>query len=417
LSEYELLWIDPNKIPTTWLALLYGILSLGSKIAIFTITNERRDSVHPSLDPDKFQQLAASALALADYTKPQRYVLEALMILISCEYMNFGRGHHIWLMLSFVIRLALRMGYHRDADNFPNISAFDGEMRRRCWNIIYTFDVLHSYQEGMPSMIQEVHSDTKPPHNLLDGDFGPHSKILPESRPANLVSPISYRNIKNRLARSFARACDLSNMTQTIDYDDVLKVEQQIDAIRADTPTGLRFESMAQSILDPPLLIFNRFKLELLFHKTRCVLHRKYMSQDVVGTPREKSREICVKAAMSILDHHEAIFVAAQDGGQLSSSRYYVHGLNSADFLLAAMILCLELHLISVAPSRVLAGPNQDRVDEMRTLIERSAGIFKAPVNHFADTEKAAKAMEAILKKVPYSSPGRSCITSLMISG
>jgi hypothetical protein len=110
---------------------------------------------------------------------------------------------------------------------------------------------------------------------------------------------------------------------------------------------------------------------------------------------------------MSILEHHEAIFVAAQDGGQLSSSRYYVHGLNSADFLLAAMVLCLELHLISVAPSATLAGPNQNRVDEMRALIERSAKIFKAPVNHFADTEKAAKAMEGILRKVPHSSPSQ----------
>jgi hypothetical protein len=154
LTQYDVLWTKPEKVSTMWMALLYCILSLGSKIALFTITNDQRSTIHPSLNPDKLQQLAASALALGDYTKPQRHVLEALMLLVSCEYMTFNRGHHVWLMLSYIIRLALRMGYHRDAENFPNISIFDGEMRRRAWNIMYTFDVLHSYQEGMPSMIQ-----------------------------------------------------------------------------------------------------------------------------------------------------------------------------------------------------------------------------------------------------------------------
>jgi hypothetical protein len=401
LSQYATLWTDPSRVPTMWLALLYCILSLGSKIMLNTITNERRDTTHSSLDPDKFQQLGASALALADYTKPQRYLLEALMTLVSCEYMSFNRGHTIWLMMSFIIRIALHMGYHRDADNFPKVSTFDGEMRRRVWNILYTFDVLHSYQEGMPSMIQQIHSDTKPPSNLLDFDFGPDTKVLPDSRPLMELSPVSYRVVKNRLSRVFAHACDLSNMTQIPDYDEVVRLEKELEVIFDETPTGLRFQSMSQAILDPPNLIFNRFKLELLFHKARCVLHRRYLLQDVVGTPRESSRRLCIDAAICILKHHEAIFMAAQDGGQLSSSRFYVASLNSADFLLAAMVLCLELHLISVAPSPTFAGPNQDRMDDMRSLLERSHNIWKQPVNHFTDTEKAAKAMESILRKLP----------------
>jgi hypothetical protein len=386
-----------------WLAVLYCILALGSKVALYTITNERRETLYPSLDPYKFHQLGASALALADYTKPQRYLVEGLMTLVSCEYLNFDRGHTIWLMMAFIIRISLRMGYHRDADNFPNVSVFDGEMRRRVWNIVYTFDVLHSYQEGMPSMIQQIHADTKPPSNLLDTDFGPDTQILPEPRPLMELSPISYRVVKNRLSRVFACACDLSNMTQAPEYDEVTKLETQLQEIWQETPTGLRFTTMSQAILDPPNLIFNRFKLELLYHKTRCVLHRRYMSQDDIGTPRETSRRLCVNAAMCILQHHEAIFTAGQDGGQLSSSRFYVASLNSADFLLAAMVLCLELHLVSVAPSSALAGPNQDRVVEMRSLLERSYNIWQQPVNHFTDTDKAAKAMEAILRKVPQS--------------
>ncbi|KIW04054.1 hypothetical protein, variant [Verruconis gallopava] len=399
LSLYDTLWIEPSKIPTMWLALLYLILALGAKIAMFSNVKERGEVPDHLLDPDKYQQLGASALALADYTKPQRYVIEALMTLMSCEYMNRGNGHTIWLMNSFIIRLALRMGYHRDADNFPKLSVFDGEMRRRVWTILFTFDVLHSYQEGLPSMVQQIHSDTKPASNLLDTDFGPTTKVLPQPRPLMEISPMSYRVVKNRLSKVFALACDMSHMPQTPQYEDIMKVHDEIDKIYSETPEGLRFSSMSQAILDPPNMIFNRFKLELLFHKTRCVLHRRSMFQTEVASPQEHSRKLCVEAAMNILRQHETIFLAAQDGGQLRSSRYFLASLNSADFLLAAMVLCLELHLISLAPTPELAGPNKSRDEEMRSLLEGTYNIFKNSTDEFSDAAKAAKAMEAILRK------------------
>jgi hypothetical protein len=37
------------------------------------------------------------------------------------------------LLCAVLIRLMVRMGYHRDPENLPGISPFDGEMRRRAW--------------------------------------------------------------------------------------------------------------------------------------------------------------------------------------------------------------------------------------------------------------------------------------------
>jgi hypothetical protein len=42
----------------------------------------------------------------------------------------------------------------------------------------------------------------------------------------------------------------MSNMTQAPDYDEVVKLEQQIEHIRADTPANLKFAGMSQAILD-----------------------------------------------------------------------------------------------------------------------------------------------------------------------
>jgi hypothetical protein len=157
---------------------------------------------------------------------------------------------------------------------------------------------------------------------------------------------------------------------------------------------------MNQSILDPPALIFNRFKLELMFQKARCVLHRRYLTDEVVGTRQELSRKLCVEAALNLLRQHESIYLAAQDGAQLSSAKFFLSSLNSNDFLLAAMVLCLELDLISRACSPATAGPNQGKVDEIRQIIEISYNIYKQPINHFAETDRAVKAMEVMLRKI-----------------
>jgi len=84
----------------------------------------------------------------------------------------------------------------------------------------------------------------------------------------------------------------------------------------------------------------------------------------------------------------------------LSAARLYLESLSAHDFLLAAMVLCLELDLISKAPSPETAGPNYDKVAEMRQLIEISCNIYKQPANSVAQTKRAVKAMELMLRKV-----------------
>jgi hypothetical protein len=59
----------------------------------------------------------------------------------------------LWLSLGLILRVALKMGLHRDPSNFSFISPFEAEMRWRIWSIIYVFDVLTSFAIGLPGMI------------------------------------------------------------------------------------------------------------------------------------------------------------------------------------------------------------------------------------------------------------------------
>lgn len=53
--------------------------------------------------PQQFQDLAACAISLADYTKPKKYTIEALFLYASCEYMRQDDSQvRLWLFMAIV---------------------------------------------------------------------------------------------------------------------------------------------------------------------------------------------------------------------------------------------------------------------------------------------------------------------------
>lgn len=206
----------------------------------------------------------------------------------------------------------------------------------------------------------------------------------------------------------------MAHSVEIPDYDQIMELDAFVQKTADEQPPALQFTPQS-NILDAPSVIFHRYKGELAFHKTRCVLHRPFLSNKFIGTRMEGSRKLCVEAALNMIRHHEFVFEAAREGGQLSPARMYMASLSAHDFLLAAMVLCVELDLISSAVVEAGGmggaacgserggidgrGPNWERVGEMRGYIETSCRIYKEPVNHFAQTGKALKAMEYILRK------------------
>jgi hypothetical protein len=161
-EEYKQFWIDPSSTSVMWIALLYSAMALGIILGprnpglhAFAAASGRPstsnlDDTNDYLSPgsvNNFQQLASSALVLADIAKSQPYTLEAMMIYGECEFLRRDDRHSkIWLMNGVVLRVAMRMGYHRDPSTFKGMSPFHGEMRRRVWHVINMVWVFLSLQ-------------------------------------------------------------------------------------------------------------------------------------------------------------------------------------------------------------------------------------------------------------------------------
>lgn len=75
---------------------------------------------------DDFQRRSTECLILSNYsTAPSPYTLEALIINLQNEFVRRRDAHPgVWVLAGVAIRLAMRMGYHRDPASYRQLSVF-----------------------------------------------------------------------------------------------------------------------------------------------------------------------------------------------------------------------------------------------------------------------------------------------------
>ena len=170
-----------------------------------------------------------------------------------------------------------------------------------------------------------------------------------------------------------------------------------------------------------------RFNLALIYQKTRCILHRKYLLEGQNDPRYAYSRDTCIDAALTILRYHSHVFSASQPGGQLQTMRWYMSSLSSHDFLLAAMVVCLELnhryrsHLRNAEPS------SRSMIDALESSYKLWQGL---DTFHPEDARLATRALEMMINRVkasgiadggvsglnnttPASTTGKSCLVHI----
>lgn len=396
--EYDQFWNNPHSMSFTWIALLFDILALS--VSWFRRCEQAlpSDMEDPATSWDIFRKRAAQCLVQANYMAPGRYKCEALFIYAICEfYRSQDAQVGVSYILTMTIHLAMRMGYHRDAKHYPSLSAFDGEMRRRLWALLCQLDILISFQVGIPRTIQPWHYDTELPSNLHDSEFDENTVQLPQGRSdEGEVTPCTYSRAKSRIMTAFGQAVDLAYSRETAAYNEILATDRRLEEAHNLLPTIFRIQPIAQCIALPTSLIMRRYSLELLYQKTRVVLHRRYMSE--TGSKYAYSRSVCLAAARETLRHHSDIWNESLPGGQLYAERFFVNSFQNTDFLLSAMILCLELSQDNERGSASRLGP-QERTD-LISLLETTHRIFKDARRRSMDTQRAFAALTIMLSQI-----------------
>lgn len=415
-KQYDAHWSDPNSTCVAWLGLCFGMMTL-------SLQSYHRAGDEPPeyrgravMLSHQYRRLTAQCLMLADLTQPMATILETLVLHVQAEY---GRSRDaepsVLLLVSLCGRLAMRMGYHRDPGPHPQISPFQGEMRRRVWTFVRSFDLLVSFQFGLPAMIRSDQVDTELPRNLYDDELYDEMKALPPSRPAFQITPMTYMIAKSRMILLFGNIVErVQSISNPSSYEEIMKLDQEMRDMRATHPSLLQMRSFHESARDPSNLIMQRIGLELVYLRSLFVLHRRFIARGRDNPRFAYSRRTSIDACMEMLTHQATLHEESQPGGRLRGVKWTVSSFTTHDFLLAAGLVCLDLYHATEAErrSRQHHSPSQpsqslsagtyadDRKHAMIRAVENCIAIWDAIRDASMEAYKASSMLRVMIEKI-----------------
>ncbi|KAG6246577.1 hypothetical protein E4U23_004528 [Claviceps purpurea] len=127
--------------------------------------------------------MAGTKIALVRCNFLKNYDMTALQALVHFMHSMQGRcdRHAAWVLTGTVVRIAQKMGYHRDGESL-GLDMYETEMRRRIWWQIMIQDAKYAMLSGLNHSPPSLHWDSKMPTNVNDADIFPGSTASVQAR-------------------------------------------------------------------------------------------------------------------------------------------------------------------------------------------------------------------------------------------
>lgn len=353
--------------------------------------------------PAILQEATVQCLVLGRYATANAYVLEAFLLHLQSCFLNSGRPTvDPWFEMGTIIRLAFRMGYHRDPSNLPGVSTFDGEMRRRVWLNIVQIDALMSFHMGFPTMISSQFCDAEDPRNLEYSDLQVDMTSLPPARPFSEHTPVIYTIVKSGVMGVFKKIVSHTQLPTVPPYSATLALEAEMRRVYGNVPEQYQRRDVNRSFTDPSTLILERCTIEILYLKGIIVLLRRFISYDLKSSPYESSRRACVEAALDMLARQADVNKACEPGGRLYEDRWMLLSIPPQDYLLAAMVICLDLsvHMRSDRATSTDKPGHRDLADREYRALQTACQIWSLHSSNSREMRTAAEAINLMITKV-----------------
>ncbi|KAI1283673.1 fungal-specific transcription factor domain-containing protein [Xylaria sp. FL0933] len=222
---------DPGSIPKNVEALLFSIYVMA------VVALDEREC-HQQLGCDKeeaYQRFSTGCrIALMRIGILKTYDLVVLQALVLYFFSLTGRvdRHASWILNGVTVRVAQKMGLHRDGE-LLGLPPFETEMRRRIWWQIILIDTVYALMSGLGQSLLPRSWDTKQPNNIHDADLYPTMTTLqPRNGPTDMIyCLVCYEMAKMMMDTPNLEAVILGNETGLPDKappEEVEKARQRI---------------------------------------------------------------------------------------------------------------------------------------------------------------------------------------------
>ena len=386
---YKLFWNDPFAASPLWTSLLFSVLEIATK----TMTSNLESSENTYCYG--FGLAAAHCLAVGRYYRPQRFAVEALYLYAQSRCLaNIDIHPDMAVLMGTLVSLATSMGYHRNGEGYQRgISVFEGEIRRRIWSCCMQLDLLISFLLGLPSNVQFLTWDSRPPTNLLDSDFDEDTVLLPPARPAIEPTELLFYIAKHRLMTVFEKVIRHTLSVDNGPSSELEEIDTEIRSTFRALPSIFQPVSMSDSILDSPSVKVTRICVHSIYQKSLCALHRKYVIRG-----RQASFSICHDSASELVKQLLDMYEEFQPGRQLETERWFMSSIGWHDFLLGCMALCL---IICYVRNNTAGVANMTDIDVVGSLglLRKAKAVCGKHMDSSEETRKVQRLIEATLQK------------------
>ena len=391
------------------------MLALGAFCSGLSDPSEADSSPFPVQDRIKhFRACASRALVLGKYTQPSAKTMTAFLFYVE-SYIIFNRNDQVnsYVLSGVNLRLLLKLGLHRDPSKIGIASPFEGEMRRRIWNMATQLELLISFHMGLPSMLEGIESDTDIPRNLHDEDFDEDSKVIPPGRPPSEFTGMTYPILKSKISRVFSRIARQAHALTLPDYMAVLKLDSQLQEVMDDFPAIMRVRPLEECVFDDPRVVVKQIGLATLYNKALCVLHRRYLAESTPSKEHDYSRKRCLHAALALLRFQDSTWRESRPGGVLSKTPWFLSSVAVHDYLLAAMIIYLVVQNENYPDPEAGFGFDGEKPSkhELVAMLRRSYDVWSAVAATASDLKRAGDLLGTIVAKLghpPVDKPSAS---------
>lgn len=392
------------------------VLALGVTFNHFSAPHElEADSPVPAMNRIRtFRACAGQALVWGKYTQPTLETLPAFVLYVEAYFLfNRAAQMNCYILSGVSVRLMIKMGLHRDPSKLATISVFEGEMRRRLWAMATQIEVLVAFHMGLPSLLQGIETDTMSPLNLQDEDFSEETTELPPERPHAEFTTMTYPVHKSKILRIFGQIVRQAHALTPASYAEVMRLDGLLNEAWDNVPSFMKIKPLDQCIGDSPTLLIQRFGLEALYHKSRCVLHRRFIAEPILDREHDYSRRQCLEGSMVLLESQAAIWTGTRPGNVLNQCGWFVTSLAVHDYMLAAMIIYLILQNEHYSDSGVdMEWVKQDKPlpskEKLTEMLRNSYSIWTMVSSTVGELRKTADTLSVMLSKLgsPVQSPG-----------
>ncbi|ORX34053.1 fungal-specific transcription factor domain-domain-containing protein [Kockovaella imperatae] len=300
--EQDYLTVYDAKYPpnANKLACVFIVMGLG---ALFDLDGSH-SKFHPrkgsASDPDlldqhRAQELYRNGVACLQAEGASQPSLASVQALLLCATFllntdDTSAPETAWLILGTAVKMAQRLGLHRDGDVF-GLSPKETAERRRVWWELMMQDRLQALCFGRPCTSSNKSCDT----------------MFPSSHDHLTTEKHAFHGQMYRLARMTEQVIDLQTQNDAASVEQILRIDQNIQDFTDSMPeclmAGVATGSLPLDHEVHPHLVLQRLTIRLLVAHVRVLLNRSAFAQALRNNPDDPSTGRSGKSFVSLFEN------------------------------------------------------------------------------------------------------------------